>query len=333
MGVKAQKGSDDRHMHVKQLNNSNVSGGITTKTPPDITKTRPFPSTLASDREKPLSTADEKRPMQLYLNIFEPECVRINQSKTHHEKLHQKRFPFTGCRDEWNLFMVRGALFTQHDIPASFANSDIVPKRLISFTEARAIHNREMRAGNVNYFVNAYVHFYKHDQHFDNLHHARELNSIWTNPWAALKLLRHFTGVISPDFSTNGNLPDPIKRDNIYKMRAYDFWLIKLGISVIYNVRYGRGFMRDYCLDGIPCHATVAVGAIASKLKLRRNRSLYVEGLLYLVEKKSPRRIIVYGGGELPFYDLFRSRGINVDVFPSEVAAAFAKVKRYAQAG
>ncbi|MBQ6006672.1 MAG: hypothetical protein IJL14_10565 [Selenomonadaceae bacterium] len=41
------------------------------------------------------------------------------------------------------------------------------PQALVSYTEARAIYNRQMKCGNKNFFVNAFVHFYQHDYKFD----------------------------------------------------------------------------------------------------------------------------------------------------------------------
>ncbi|MBQ0071809.1 MAG: DUF4417 domain-containing protein [Spirochaetales bacterium] len=54
---------------------------------------------------------------------------------------------------------------------------------------------------------------------------------------SALKILRHFSGVITPDFSTNQDFPEAIKIYATYRMRAFGSWLGCEGIEVINNVR------------------------------------------------------------------------------------------------
>ena len=64
-----------------------------------------------------------------------------------------------GCRDVWNAFMVKGATFTENGIPLCPTTATEIPQAVISYTEARAIYNRQMKRGNKNFFVNAFVHF------------------------------------------------------------------------------------------------------------------------------------------------------------------------------
>ncbi|MBQ6004899.1 MAG: DUF4417 domain-containing protein [Selenomonadaceae bacterium] len=44
---------------------------------------------------------------------------------------------------------------------------------------------------------------------------------MWTKPYKALEKLRQCAGVITPDFSTWQDDPEPIKLYNTYRMRAF----------------------------------------------------------------------------------------------------------------
>jgi len=125
-----------------------------------------------------------------------------------------------GCKDMWNAFMVEGAEFTvENDIPVCPCTMKEYPGKMCSYEEAKSIHKRLIK-DNPNYFVNAYVHFYIDDQKFDG-----KQSSIWLYPQKALEIIRHFEGVISPDFSTFSDFPDALKRYNTYRMRAFGYWL------------------------------------------------------------------------------------------------------------
>lgn len=63
--------------------------------------------------------------------------------------------------------MVKGATFTENGILFCPTTAREIPRDIISYTEARAIHNWQMRRGNKNFFVNSFVHFYQRDHKFD----------------------------------------------------------------------------------------------------------------------------------------------------------------------
>ncbi len=63
----------------------------------------------------------------------------------------------------WNALMVKGAKFSESNIPFCPTTAEEIPRELISYTEARAIYNRRMKRGDKNFFVNAFVHFYQHE--------------------------------------------------------------------------------------------------------------------------------------------------------------------------
>lgn len=166
-----------------------------------------------------------------------------------------------GCKDVWNAFMVKGAIFSENGIPFCSTTTKEIPQAPISYTEARAIYNRQMKRGNKNFFMNAFVHFYQDDYKFDD-----SRCGIWIVPERAAKIFRHFAGIITPDFSTCLDFPFPLKIFNTYRMRAFGYWYGTLGGAVINNVRWGEEDTFGWCFDGIPLNSIVSIGTVAQKI-------------------------------------------------------------------
>ena len=228
----------------------------------------------------------------------------------------------SGCADMWNAVMVRGAEFVLgSDIPICPCTAKGIPKKLISYVEAKHIHKINLKS-NPDYHIDAYVHFYVDDQKFDG-----PRSSIWLYPYEALEVFRHFAGVITVDFSTNADFPDPIKRYNTYRMRALGFWLGSQGISVINNVRWGTEETWDYCFDGIPYNSIIAIGTVASGIRKLENRSDFERGLFKMVEVLNPHTIIIYGSANYVCFKTLINMGIRIISFPSDTSLSFVSKK------
>ncbi len=223
-----------------------------------------------------------------------------------------------GCIDMWNAFMVRGAKFVMgSDIPICPCTAKDIPHKLISYVDAKHLHKKNSKS-KPDYFIDTYVHFYIDDQKFDG-----SKSSIWLYPYKALEVLRHYSGVITADFSTNADFPDPIKRYNTYRMRALGFWLGSQGIPVINNVRWGTEETWCYCFDGIPYNSIVAIGTVASGLQKLGNRPDFETGLFKMVDVLKPHTIIVYGSANYNCFKILVGMGIRIISFPSDTSLAF----------
>lgn len=146
---------------------------------------------------------------------------------------------------------------------------------------------------------------------------------IWNNSAYALKVLCHFAGVITPDFSTYQDFPEPLKIYNTYRMRVFGYWLGKNGIAVINNVRWGTSETWWYCWDGIPDNSIVAIGTVGGSPHKLIDRQRFEEGLERFVLERRPHTIIIYGSANYPCSDKLWERGIKVISYPSQPALAF----------
>ncbi len=231
-----------------------------------------------------------------------------------------------GLVDMWNAFMVENATFSINDIPLCPTTAKKAPDKLIGFDEAKTIHKRMIREKNHDYHINAFIHFYVDDQKFDG-----KRSSIWLYPDKALEVIKHFSGIISPDFSTYADFPEPIKKWNFYRMNAFGYWIGINHIPVISNCRWGTEETWEYCFDGNPTESIIAIGSVASSIKRIVNRPLFEDGLFEMVNRLRPHTIIVYGSSNYKFFEALQEQGIQIISYPSRTSIVYAERRSYEQ--
>ena len=155
-----------------------------------------------------------------------------------------------------------------------------------------------------------WVAFYEYDRKFERL---------WHNPRQYLPRLQKFNGIISPDFSLYRNMPLVMQAWNTYRGRALAAWLQSNGLEIIPNVRYNDERTYDFCFDGIEKNKSVAVGTHGC-LKTKEDILYFKLGLAVMVNRLTPKNIIVYGTAPDRIFQPYRNRGINILVFESEFA-------------
>lgn len=232
--------------------------------------------------------------------------------------------PRKNCHDIWwNAFMVRGAKFyKEYDIPECPTTAKGTPKKIITYSEAKSIYKKELAKGNKDFLVDAFVSFYEDDQNFDRT------GGIWFKWKYALRILVHFIGIITPDFSTNRDFPYFLRGRNTYRMRAFGYWYgTILGHEVINNVRWNTKESWKWCFLGIPRNSIVCVGTVASNLKNVGHRPYFENGIREMVRVLKPRMILVYGSARYPIFDEIRAMGIKVISYISRTNAAFQEKK------
>ena len=225
--------------------------------------------------------------------------------------------PRPGCKDIWNAFMVDGTKFGKHDIPFCPTTATHIPKRQVTWEEAKQIHKKHIARKEYDYYEDAFVNWNLDDYKFDGT------RGIWHDYKYVLKVLRHFAGAITPDFSTNQDFPEAIKIYATYRMRAYGYWLGREGIEVINNVRWGTGETFSYCFEGIPQNSIVAIGTVGGGPRKLIDRTRFETGLFKMVKVLKPHTILVYGSANGDCFDVLRAQGINIVSYPSKTAEVF----------
>jgi hypothetical protein len=230
-------------------------------------------------------------------------------------------------KDIWNAFMVDGADFStsKYDIPLCPTTTKIneIPTKIITYREAVNIYNKISKKDK-NFKIDACVCFYEDDQNFDG-----KRKGIWSYPKNAFNILKHFSGIITPDFSTYQDFPVALKIYNTYRMRAFGYWYGKIcKKKIINNVRWGTKETYKFCFDGIPKNSIVAIGTVGGSPFKILDRKRFEEGLYYMVKKLNPCVIIVYGSANYPCFKKLKSQGIKILEFPSKTNSYFNKRRK-----
>ena len=215
--------------------------------------------------------------------------------------------------------MCKGASFSPNDIPLCPTTATKPPSSIITWPEAVAMYKAAIARKDKKFFFNAFVCWYIDDYKFDGP------GGIWNNYSFVLRVLRHFAGAITPDFSTYQDFPEPLKGWNTLRMRMYGYWLGKNGISVINNCRWGTKETWRYCWDGIPKNSMVCIGTVGGSPRKLADRMRFEEGLFELVRVLNPHTILVYGSANYPCFYKLRNQGIQIIAYPSKTALAYQK--------
>ena len=231
---------------------------------------------------------------------------------------HEYKKVRKGCQDIWNAYMLKGALFSPNDIPFCPTTAAYIPDSLVSYAEAKTIYNKMPPNERLEHKESAFVHFWIDDQKFDG-----NLKGIWQDPDEALKIIKIFSGMITPDFSTYSDFPRPIILYNTYRMRAFGYWAGTQDVPVINNVRWGTKDTWSFCWDGIPQNSVVAIGTVASGLREPVNRLIFEEGLEEMIKTLRPHSVLVYGSSNNECFEKLRVRGIYVKTISSRMNQVF----------
>ena len=254
----------------------------------------------------------------LHNDIYPGSCD-LMKKQTHYDKMQQSSYPLPrpGCKDVWNAFMTEGASFGKYDIPYCPTTATNIPKRLITWEEAKSIHKKHINKKEYDYYEDAFVNWFLDDYKFDGP------RGIWHDYEFTLKVLRHFAGAITPDFSTYQDFPAAIKIYATYRMRTYGYWLGREGIAIINNVRWGTEETFDFCFEGIPVNSIVAIGTVGGGPRKLIDRSRFETGLLKMVDVLKPHNILVYGSAKGECFDKLKKQGIHIVSFQSKTDKVF----------
>lgn len=210
-----------------------------------------------------------------------------------------KNVQFNNIYDVFHSFLVENADYDgYYELPV-IRTSDHLPDKVITFSKAMSKTWDDF---------DCWVVFYEHDRDFERL---------WNKPRQYLDKLKKFKGIISPDFSLYRNMPLIMQMWNTYRSRAIAVWLQNNGIEVIPNVRFGDERTFSFCFDGVEENKTVAVGTHGC-IKRKEDKIFFKIGLARMVQRLSPKTIIVYGSAPDSIFKPYKDMGINIIAFESE---------------
>lgn len=129
------------------------------------------------------------------------------------------------------------------------------------------------------------VHFFLDDYQF---------NRLWTDIDRYIPMLQRFRYVMSPDFSTYTDFPKAIQIYNHYRKHWVGAYLQETGIQVIPTISWSTPDSFEWCFDGEPEGATVAVSSVGV-MNSKEKKELFLAGYEEMVRRLRPETIIFYG--------------------------------------
>ena len=210
----------------------------------------------------------------------------------------------SGCKDVFKAFLVENANYDGNEEIPCLTTSKHLPEKVIPFS--KAISSKD---------YDCWIHFYEHDCDFERL---------WNKPHTYLPIIKKFKGIISPDYSLYYDMPLCMQIWNTYRGRALAHWLQENGVEVIPNVRWGDERTFELSCLGVESNKTIAVSTHGC-IKTVDNKKMFIAGFDYVMNKLTPKTIIVYGRMPDKIFNLAQMYGIELIHFESEFSLSHRK--------
>lgn len=165
----------------------------------------------------------------------------------------------------------------KYDIP-QIEPETFEPCEFIGFNYAKTTKNK----------ANKGVHFFIDDYQFER---------VWREWKRYGAMLSEFSAVMTPDFSTYTDWPKAIQIYNHYRKHFIGAYLQTLGVKVYPTISWSDKDSFEWCFDGEPVGATVAISSVGTQ-KSKESKRLFLDGYNAMLEKLNPQTIIFYG--EIP---------------------------------
>ncbi len=172
-----------------------------------------------------------------------------------------------------NLSLAATLARTHHGVPI-VRRTHYTPQRIVPFNRIFTVRRTDCG-----------VHFFLHDYQFERL---------WNEPLRYLTRLSKFCCIFAPDFSLYVDMPEPVKRWNIYRNRLIGAWLQANGLTVIPTISWAETASFDYCFDGIEPHGTVAISTVGCRQNFNA-RKMWAKGTHEMIRRLQPTNILIYG--------------------------------------
>ena len=117
---------------------------------------------------------------------------------------------------------------------------------------------------------------------------------LWNYPLRYLDILRSAACVLSPDFSMYTDEPKALQISCAYRRQWLGAWWQRNGVTVIPTVCWADEDSYEWCFDGIPINAVVAVSTVGTQ-KHKQSKTLFVKGYDAMLERCAPEAVVVFG--------------------------------------
>jgi len=165
---------------------------------------------------------------------------------------------------------------TANDIP-DLQPSHFVPTSLAAWNMPRHRDHAAVSGGAIHFFLDDY-----------------RFETVWSSPERLFPRVLAVGASLTPDFSLWRDMPRAAQIWNVYRSRWCGALWQSQGIEVIPTACWGAPDTFDFCFDGIPAGATVAVSSMGIRSS-REDQELFRAGLRELISQTRPRLLLAYG--------------------------------------
>lgn len=151
---------------------------------------------------------------------------------------------------------------------------------MLSYHDIRAEDDRTKRQSLL-------VHFFKDDPRFESLYSEKNEEKDFDR----IKKMAQYSAVCTPDFSVYPEMPLPLQCMQVFKSRWCGAHWQDKGLLVVPTVTWADPRSFEFCFDGIPLHAIVAVSTVGCK----KYPVPFLRGYTKMLEVLQPEMIFCYG--------------------------------------
>ncbi len=166
---------------------------------------------------------------------------------------------------------------------------------------------------------NKAVHFYEFDEKFVP---AINSEAILTRK---LEIFRRYQSVILPDCSVYRDFPLAVQIHQVFRSRAVGNFLMRNGINVIPNVRWGDERTYEFAFDGISTNAVVAVGAQGGYGDDEETKDCFKKGFMKMLHVLHPQTVLCYGNISDDLRNAVEYEKVKIRFYPTEISKRTAK--------
>ncbi|QBJ01089.1 hypothetical protein PBI_ARISSANAE_1 [Mycobacterium phage Arissanae] len=162
------------------------------------------------------------------------------------------------------------------EIP-DLAPTDFVPTSLAAWNMPRHRDYAAISGGALHFFLDDY-----------------RFETLWSSPERLFDRVKAVGAALTPDFSLWTDMPKAAQVWNVYRSRWIGAFWQSQGIDVIPTACWATPDTFDFCFDGIPNGATVAISSMGIRSN-EKDRALFRAGVEELINRKQPRLLLAYG--------------------------------------